>query len=363
MKNKGIVKKIGAVLFATVITAGTLVGCGADKAEAESTIEKVSEAEEATDVKVEKDDYKVVRIGAGDANNLQLIDLVKLAQNNGFLEEELNAVGYTYEVYGFQGQGPEINTALMSNSIDVGVYGDFPALTSKASGADTTVIAIANPIFTYGVLASNDIQTPKDLEGKNVVVQQGTTLYYFWEQYAAKNGIDTSKVQVINSNVVDAVSLIQTGDADAFVSAYSSLKYYEATGIGHLVGSDDISSDGYSATVVNISNTFLKENPDVAVAINKALIRASEDAQKNPDAAYAILGNTYGDAGAPFAKAAYGFDETLSYFTPEITDEVRDYFAKTAQWMTANHILAAEVDLDTYLDNSYYEKAVSELGK
>lgn len=103
MKNKGIVKKIGAVLFATVITAGTLVGCGADKAEAESIIEKVSEAEEATDVKVEKDDYKVVRIGAGDANNLQLIDLVKLAQNNGFLEEELNAVGYTYEVYGFQG--------------------------------------------------------------------------------------------------------------------------------------------------------------------------------------------------------------------------------------------------------------------
>lgn len=42
-------------------------------------------------------------IARGLANNLQLIDLVKLAQNNGFLEEELNAVGYTYEVYGFQG--------------------------------------------------------------------------------------------------------------------------------------------------------------------------------------------------------------------------------------------------------------------
>lgn len=341
--------------FTVVLGLGAFTGCGDVKK---------GETVATTENEVENTELKVVRIGAGDATGLQLIDLAKIAQNKGYLEEELNAIGYKYEVFGFQGQGPEINSALMSGSIDVGIYGDFPALTSKANGADTTIISIANPQYTYGVFAGpEEIKTPKDLEGKKVVVQQGTTLYYFWEQYAKANDIDLSKVQVINSNVVDATSLIQTKDADAFISAYSSLKYYEATGLGHVIESNDISADGYTATVVNIDNKYLENNKEVAVAINKALIRASEDAQSNPDDVYAILGNTYGDAGAEFAKAAYGFDSKLSYFKPEITPEIKAYFKETVNWMKENKIIDTDIDVDTYLDSSYYEQAKKELGK
>lgn len=388
MKNKTIMKKAALFWTAAALTAFSLAGCGSkeagDQAAEDQTAEDQSAEDQAAENQTAEDqsakdqasedetadagetvdtsELKPFRVGCGDQNQNQLSDLARVAQKEGYLEEELNKVGYTLEVTGFQGQGPEINAALMSGSIDAGNYADLPAFTSKASGADTTVVAISDTQLQYGILAaSDDIQTVSDLEGKTIVVQQGTALQYAWEQIAADAGLDVSTIDVINSNVPDAVSLIQTGDTDAFISSSASVEYYAAQGLGHSI--EGIPETIYSLTLFNISNDILKEAPEVAVAINKALIRAYDDVAADPQILYDVLGGRYGDGGAKIIEDTYTIDGSVTYIYPEFDDALNTYVYSFYDWLNENSLLAAEIDVDSYFDSSYFEQAAEELGK
>lgn len=363
MRMKAFLKKTVLLSTAAALMVFGLAGCGST-ATGEKTEGTANEADsESTDENtVDTSDLKPFRVGCGDATNNQLNDLAAVAQNNGYLEEELNKVGYTLQVTGFQGQGPEINAALMSGSLDAGNYAELPALTSKASGADTTVAALSDTQLAYGILvSSDDIKTVKDLEGKKIVVQQGTILQYVWEQIVAEAGIDADKVEVINSNVVDGTSLIQTGDADALLSSANSLKKYENQGVGHLI--EGIPDTAYSLTLFNFSNDILKEAPEVAVAVNKALIRAYNDVVADPQIFYNLLGKKYGEGGADVIEATYTIHSSLEYINPEFDDELNSHIQAVYNWMNENSLLASEVDVDTYFDSSYYQQALEELGE
>lgn len=361
-------RKILAALLAGTMVFG-LTACGAQKEAADTqsneaavTMENTGDAdtdtESTADANTAASDLKTFRIGCGDAVSGKLFDLAGVAQTKGYLEEELNKVGYTLEVIGFAGAGPEVNTAIMSGSIDAASYGDFPSFTSKGTGADTTIVAVTNSKLTYDILvASEDIQTPADLEGKKVVVQQGTSVQYAWEHLVDALGIDAEKVEIVNASVTDGMSLLQTGDADALVSSSYFIVYLESLGVGHVLEGVDATA-GYTTAIISFSNPFLKENPEVAVAVNKALIRAYEDITAEPQELYDVLGERYG---ADVIEASYGFDPGLSYLTPELTEEVRVHYKDLYDWMNQNSLLQGEIDLDTYLDSSYYETAAEEL--
>lgn len=368
-KNHQFVEKLAALALAVTVVSVGISGCGS-KTETQNKEQSTTTTAESTTTESNIDtetktstELKPFRVGCGDAKSNQLNDLAAVAQSKGYLEEELNKVGYTLKVTGFQGQGPEINAALMSGSLDAGNYAEFPALTSKASGADTTIAALSDPQLLYGILAGpEDIKTVKDLEGKKIVVQQGTALQYVWEQIVADAGIDADKVEVINSNVVDGLSLIQTGDADAVLSSANSVENFEKQGAGHVLEGID-NSKIYTVTLFNFSNKFVEEAPEAVVAVNKALIRAYEDVKENPQELYDILGEKYGEQGAETVKDTYTVDDSLEYLSPEFDDDFNTYLDNTYTWMNDNSLLAGEVDLNSYVDTSYYEKAVEELEK
>lgn len=332
MTNKK--KILAAVVAATVILGNSGVG-----------------------IQVKAADLQPFRVGCGDTKNQKLNDLAAVAQDKGYLEEELNKVGYTLEITGFAGQGPEISAALMSDSLDAGNIGDFPVFTSKAAGAEITVAAITNPKLTYAVMVKNDIKEPKDLEGKNLVVTQGTALQYAWEKIAEKNGVDTSKVNIINSNISDALSLLQTGDADGFVTAAYSAAYFEKQGIGHILETED-ATEGYSTTEFAFSDKILKEHPETAVAVNKALIRAAEDVKNDPQVLYDSVGSVYG---SDVIEKTYGFESDLNYLTPEFSDDVYAYLDELYNWMNDKSLLSGTVDIEKTFDSTYYQQAVEEL--
>lgn len=350
MMKKNLKKTLLTILVGTMLLGVT--ACG------NSNKDTAKQSEAGT---TQNTELKEFRVGCGDATNNQLNDLAAVAQNSGYLEEELNKVGYTLKVTGFQGQGPEINAAIMSDSLDAGNYAEFPAYTSKASGADTTIVAITDPKLAYGIIAKDDsIKTVKDLEGKKIVVQQGTSLQYVWDKIVSESGIDANKVKIINSNAADGLSLVQTGDADAVLSSASSVLNFENKGQGHVV--EGINSEEiYTVTLFNVSNKILKESPEVAVAINKALIRAYNDVIENPDKLYSTLGEKFGENGADVIKETYATDGSLDYLSPEITDDFTTYMDTTYSWMKDNSLLKSDIDLKTYIDDSYYKKAAQEL--
>ena len=356
MKKKGLGRKILILAAVTTLIVGSLAGC---RNASSGNNQKTNASKAATSNNTNKK-YKVVRIGCGDTKNNQLNDLAAVAQQEGYFEKELNAIGYTLEVTGFQGQGPEISSAIMGGSLDGGNIAEFPAYNSKSSGSNISVIGVTNPQFLYGLLAVDDnIKNVKDLEGKKVVVQQGTAMQYVWEQIVALTGIDDSKIDVINASVLDGVSLLQTGDADAIISAKYSLDYYVKSGLGHLL--EGVPDEASSTTLIVLNNDYIKENPDVPVAINKALIEAYDAVEKNPQVLYETVGKKMGDAGAQVIEEGYKINDSISYLTPEFSEELLNKVKEIYEWQKKNKLLSGEVDVDSFFDGSYYEKALEDL--
>lgn len=355
MKNK-ILKKLFTTAAVAIIATVGLVGCGSSKDSKDDTkAPTTTEVDKSTS----GDKLKEVRIGLPSSGDGVLGELFNLADKNGYVEEELNAVGYTEEVKGFTGAGPEINEALASSSLDIAIYGDFPTFTIKSNGIDVTVIASTNHKQGYGILTANkEIKKPKDLEGKNVIVPQGTAIQFFWDTYAEINGIDTSKVNIINT--VDSSSLLASGEADALVSPNYSNAYMESIGVGTVFDDGSNATDGYISYCVTVRTEYLKENPDVAVALNKALVRAFKDAQENPDAYYeAVASKTIS---ADIEKKAYAFDPKLEYLNPGFTDDDFTYYNRLNEHLVEYGIITKEVDVEQLFDRSYYDKAIEELG-
>lgn len=210
------------------------------------------------------------------------------------------------------------------------------------------------------MVANDEIQDPKDLEGKNVIVPEGTAIQYFWENYAAEKGIDTSKVNTINA-VEDAASLLMTGDADAIVSTAYGIQSYVYMGVGRILDTGAGIENAHSAYLTAVKTSYLKENPDAAVAINKALIDAYDSVLKDANVLYTSSAGT--NLPAEEWEKVYAYDTSFSYLTPEITDSEREYFENFNQWLVDHKLLKEKLDLDSFVDTSYYEKAVKSLDK
>ena len=357
MKIEKILKKVTAAVMLTGVIMLGITGCGS---EGSGTSENRDKTSSGNEVKTEDNgELKTFRIGAGGTDGNESMELGNLAYDSGILEEELNKVGYTAEVIAFGTGGPEINAALASGDIDAAILGDFPTFTSKSNGIDTTVVALTNSANQYGIVVSDDIKEPKDLEGKKVIVPTGTVAQYYWEKFIEANSLDESKIEIINA-ASDAVSLLQTGDADGYAITKYIAAYYEETGIGKILESD-AQVNGSTTFVFEVKSDILKENEELGVAINKALIRTYERAVANPDEMFAALKSD--NISETAWRTSYSFDETLSFLSPEITDDVLKYYNDLNEWLYSHSIITEKVDVDSLFDTSYYAKAKEELNK
>lgn len=333
-----------------------LAGCGNSKEQASKSTAsaKVSEAS-GEESEAPKEELKTLRIGTGGRGDSPTLYLASVAREKGYLEEELNKAGYTLDLSVFAGAGPEINEALAAGELDGAVYGELPAFTSKSNGIDTKIIAVVNGQQQYAVLSANDeIKTAKDLEGKKVIVPLGTVTQFFWDSYAKARGIDTGSVEIINA-VSDAESLLQTGDADAYVMVASSLYSYEAKGLGKVIDTGSDVPEASTEYVFTLKSDLIDASPEVPVAINKALIKAFEDIKKNPQLLYDSTSSEY--LPAEYSKKDYEFDPSLEFMTPEITEERISHFQDVNDWLKAQGILQSDVDVSAFAVPEYYNQA------
>ena len=140
---------------------------------------------------------------------------------------------------------------------------------------------------------------------------------YYWEHYVDQYGIDASKVEIINTT--DATSLLSTGQADAYAMTIPILEYFSSLGMGKILDDSTKVENGYTSYLFEVANSVLDENPEVGVAINKALIRAYDAAIENPQDLYEAVSSK--QIGADCYAKEYAFDTSFEYLSPEITDE------------------------------------------
>ncbi len=264
--------------------------------ETASETETAEEAEET-----DTGDLQTVRIGlAGEVTDLS--DVMGIAVNKGFLEEELEKVGYTADVIGFAQAGQAVNEALVADSLDMAIYGDMPAVTLKSTGTDTTIFAVVDDQRQMGILAQEDagIESASDLVGKKVIVGIGTVV-------------------------------LTTEDRPDLTAQFFA------------VGKTD----------------YLEENPEAAKAVVKALLRSREYMIDNREECYEILGEETG-LGASVIEKVYAHDEDYNSMYAVLDDDNVTRLESVIDFMLDEEFIDQEVDAESFVDMSYSQEAEKE---
>ena len=358
-------RKLGRLLL-TVGLIGTLafgaIGCGSSKENTKTQETKETESTEKQDSSASGEKIKV-RIGCVGENNV-LTDALGIAQEKGYLDEEMEKAGYEAEVIGFAQAGPAINEAFVSNEIEMAIYGDLPATLCKAAGTDTTIFAAENDQQQMCILAQKDsgIQSVKDLPGHKVIVAVGTIYQEYFKNIIEDAGIDEAEIEQINT-FSDASSIMQSGDADALITSTSIARFLEEQGIGTVVQTSEETPE-WTAQFFAVGQTqFLKENPEAAKALVKAAIRGKEYLSENKDECYQLFSERSNGYSKAVYEKIYAYDETFPYLDPVLDQDNTDRLKKLVEFCKEESLITADVDVESFIDSSYAKEAAEEYAK
>ncbi len=358
-------KKLGFFLLLLVLI-GTLSGCTQSK----STQTK-GDAKEAKQVTEKQDDTeketkeKTVVIGQAQSGDI-LNGILGVAQQEGFIEEELKTIGYKPQYIGFAGAGPEVNEAFATKKLDFSLAGNLPPLVAKSNGIDVSILNVVDSNLNMAFVTQpnqDGINGLEDIEGKTVLVGKGTILQYLFAVVVDEYGLDINKIKIVNT-VADASAAFLNGDVDVYITTDIQAQLYVSSGDGKIIFNTSDKPEWSSQQVLAGRNEFLKENPEVAVAIEKALIRAYDFANANPEKAYQdfTLNNKYT---VDLIKKVYSENNEgngqFEFAKGNIEEEDIKKLSGLSEFLYQHKIITNQVDITNFVNTKYYDQALKEL--
>ena len=127
--------------------------------------------------------------------------------------------GATYQVILFD-TPPDGKDALVSGSVDFGIFGLAAATLGAASGQPVTVIASAGgKAMAVVVDAASTAKTFADLKGKKIAYQPGSTQEVVLRELMKMASFTPSDVQLVRLSFGDMANALARGDVDAYVGS------------------------------------------------------------------------------------------------------------------------------------------------
>lgn len=113
---------------------------------------------------------------------------------------------------------PPMFAALQSASVDIADMGLAPAIVGKSQGIDIKLVVLGLDVSATNVLVAQKgqaIRSPKDLKGKRIGAQRGTTPYFGLVRYLEKDGLGINDVTFIDLTAPNIVPAFRRGELDA----------------------------------------------------------------------------------------------------------------------------------------------------
>ncbi|GAA6624032.1 ABC transporter substrate-binding protein [Scytonema sp. NUACC26] len=207
------------------------------------------------------------------------------AIQQGKLLPELRKLGITeVKTFSFP-NGPNLNEALVAGQLDVGIYGDTPALVAKANGMPTRLISQEQVGMNAWLLAKkNGARSVAELKGQKVATSKGSYMHRYLIGLLQKTGLQ-NQVTVVHLLPNEAQAALSRGDIAAIAAS---------TGTGPLLSSkgfpviDEASKHpdlrGTSVTVV--TEAFLAQYPKLPQTWNQVKLASVKSIKANPQAYY-----------------------------------------------------------------------------
>ena len=188
-----------------------------------------------------------------------------------------------------EGRGSANTVQVVAAGSDTFGLADSSSVVLTASkGADVkSVMSLLNSTgFAVVSLASTGIRTPKDLEGKRLALSPGDPLGQLFQALAAVNGVDTSKISMVQVDPAAKVVSVLEKKADALLGgADDQFFLIKQRGIEPAA----LRFADYGANIVGMTiltkGDVIKSNPDLVRRFVRATARSWEESKKNPGAA------------------------------------------------------------------------------
>ncbi|MGF9660979.1 aliphatic sulfonate ABC transporter substrate-binding protein [Arthrobacter crystallopoietes] len=212
-------------------------------------------------------------------------------KEKGWLESSLADQGV--EVNWVQSAGSnKANEALRSGAIDVGSTAGSAALLARANGSPIQAISLySQPEWAALVtLPDSGVDSVEDLKGKSVAATKGTDPYFFLLQSLEEAGLSQDDVTVQNLQHADGLTALNNGSVDAWSGLDPIMAGAEQDGAELFYRNLDFNTYGF----LNATESFLKEDPEVAQTVVNAYEKARAWAAENPEETAQILADVAG---------------------------------------------------------------------
>jgi NitT/TauT family transport system substrate-binding protein len=208
---------------------------------------------------------------------------------------------------------------------------------------------------------------PRDLKGLKVgVTAPGSSTNMFVNNLLAKDGLKPTDVSIVGVGTgAGAFAAMDKGEIDAISNLDPVITQLESTGKFVAVadsrtekGMKDIYGGDYHASVIYITEEYIKKNPNTVQAVVNAMVRADKwIAKSTPQEIVDLMPAEY-KAGNPtlykdgLLKNMIGYSEN-----GELTMKAAENVYKVLVKFEPSVMAAGKIDLATTFDNSFVKKA------
>jgi len=200
-----------------------------------------------------------------------------------YFYERFVPAGYTVEVIPFESP-TEGKNAVVTKSVDFGMFGIASATLGAAAGEPIVVIASACN-RGMAVIAKKDsgIASIKDLKGKRIAIWPGSTQEVFILERLRMEGMSIKDVSPVRVSFSEMHLALARGDIDAYVGAEPGPGVSLASGVGQLVEYPYGTVMGSLNMVFGAHRDTLANNPTLTKVILAIHRQASDYGMKHPD--------------------------------------------------------------------------------
>lgn len=292
-KNK--IQKVLAAGMAAVMSIGLMTGCAGSKGESD-TAAATSTTEVAaatTDTEAAAALTSVVVLGEFDP---QISGQQIIAKEMGFFEEE----GLDVDLQLLT--DPSVSTSMVAaNEAQFYSISNYQAINLVDKGSEVCLLApVVDAGNTQCVVGGPNLTltSAKDLEGKKMGYTDGAGVIVAVKAMCDDLGVDFDKIQLVNLQASDMLASLESGDIDLFaawepwgIKAEAFGGHYLFTGTKSYLPENEGDVNYLNFEVcIDVSKSFLSENPEACAAYVRAMIKATDYINNNLEAAAAIVG-------------------------------------------------------------------------
>jgi ABC-type nitrate/sulfonate/bicarbonate transport system substrate-binding protein len=267
-----------------------------------------------------------------------------------YFYDRFTPAGYKVEVIPFESP-TEGKNAVVTKSVDFGMFGIAAAILGAAAGEPIVVIASACN-RGMAVIAAKDspIASIKDLAGKRVAIWPGSTQEVFILERLRMEGMSVKDITPIRVSFSEMHLALARGDVDAYVGAEPGPGVSLASGVGKLVEYPYGTAMGSLNMVFGTHRDTLTEKPELIKVILAIHRKASEFGMKNPDEMAAMAVSKLGQKKEAVAVAVPNVELTWR-FGPTETQQSKTY----AEHMLELKQIKQLPDFATFFDTHFVD--------